>query len=187
MTTDRPEDATDLPADDTAEAEFDIGAAPAKPEVSPDSTGQIGDTPEVLRERYLRLAAEYENFRKRTERERLESWNRAQAQLVENFLEPLDDLQRVAHFTGDKASVESLHEGVELVHRKLSRILEAAGLEEIPAEGRPFDPAVHEALMTVPTTEEAEDHMIGGVLQRGYLFKGILLRPARVQVRSYEG
>lgn len=140
-----------------------------------------------VQERYLRLAAEYDNYRKRTERERSESWVRAQAELVKKILDPLDDLQRVADFTVENTGVEALLEGVQMVERKLMRALESAGMEVHDATGQPFDPSLHEALMTAPTEDPEEDDSVGEVLQKGYGFKGILLRPARVQVRKHEG
>jgi molecular chaperone GrpE (heat shock protein) len=97
---------------------------PEEPEPEPrreDGPGEV----QALRDRYLRLAAEFDNYRKRTERERAESWDRAQAQLVQRLLEPLDDLQRVAQFDGETADGRALLEGVRLVERKLLRVLEA--------------------------------------------------------------
>ncbi len=142
---------------------------------------------DALRDRHLRLAAEFDNYRKRTERERGESWTRAQAQLVERLLEPLDDLQRVIEVDAENTSVAALLEGVQLVQRKLLRVLEGAGLETIQATGQPFDPSLHEALMMVPTENPEEDHQVAEVFKQGYSFKGILLRPALVQVKRYEG
>ena len=141
---------------------------------------------DALRDRYLRLAAEYENYRKRTDRERSELQDRAQAQLVKRILDPLDDLQRVAHFATESTTVEALLEGVQLVEGNLLRALEAAGLEVVEAHGQPFDPAHHEALMTAPTDVAHEDESVGDVFQKGYRFRGELLRPARVAVRKYE-
>ncbi len=140
---------------------------------------------QALRDRHLRLAAEFDNYRKRTERERTESWTRAQAQLVEQLLDPLDDLDRVAQLDADSSREEALLQGVQLVRRKLLRALEAAGLETIDAAGQPFDPERHEALMMVPTEVRDEDDTVADVFQKGYSFKGILLRPARVQVRKH--
>jgi molecular chaperone GrpE len=77
-------------------------------------------------------------------------------------------------------------EGVRLVERKLLRALEEAGLEPVEAAGTPFDPEVHEALMTVPAEEPEEDDMVADVFQEGYRFKGVLLRPARVRVKKFE-
>lgn len=142
---------------------------------------------DASRDRYLRVAAEFDNYRKRTERERTESWTRAQAQLVERLLEPLDDLQRVAAVDAENTSVDSLLEGVRLVERKLLRALESAGLEPLDAEGERFDPSLHEALMMSPTETEEEDDVVGQVFQKGYRFKGNLLRPARVAVKKLGG
>jgi molecular chaperone GrpE len=146
-----------------------------------------GDELKALRDRYLRLAAEYDNFRKRTEKERVESWTRAQAQLVQQLLDPLDDLQRVAHYQAESTNVQALLDGVQMVERKLLRLLESAGLEVLDASGQPFDPSVHEALMTAPAERQEDDESVGEVFQKGYRFKGDLVRPARVQVRKYGG
>ncbi len=140
-----------------------------------------------LRDRHLRLAAEFDNYRKRTDRERSESWTHAQAQIIEQLLDPLDDLERVAEQDADKTSVEALLEGVQLVRRKLMRVLESAGLEVIQADGEEFDPELHEALMMVPAAAAEDDNVVAQVFQKGYRFKGTLLRPARVQVKRYEG
>ncbi|MEW5931338.1 MAG: nucleotide exchange factor GrpE [Gemmatimonadota bacterium] len=139
------------------------------------------------REKYLRLAAEFDNYRKRVEREKAESWSRAQAQLAEKLLDVLDDLQRVAQLNPETTTAQSVMEGTQLVERKLLRALESAGLEEVQAEGQAFDPAVHEALMTVPAESREEDHAVADVFQKGYRLKGTLLRPARVRVKRFEG
>lgn len=141
---------------------------------------------DTLNDRYLRLAAEFDNYRKRTERERGEAWTRAQADLVVRLLESLDDLQRVAAFEADGASVESVLEGVRLVEKKLRGELESAGLVAVEAEDKPFDPMTMEALMTVPAERPEDDDVVADVFQKGYLFKDTLIRPARVRVRKYE-
>lgn len=179
----------DRGADETA-------AGPTEPSEAVGEQGGEGESldgavaaPDVaaMHERYLRLAAEYDNYRKRTERERSESWVRAQAELVKKILDPLDDLQRVADFTVENTGVEALLEGVQMVERKLMRALESAGMEVLDPARQPFDPALHEALMTAPTEDPEQDDSVGEVFQKGYGFKGILLRPARVQVRKHEG
>ncbi|MEX2581759.1 MAG: nucleotide exchange factor GrpE [Gemmatimonadota bacterium] len=151
------------------------------------AAGDPNEEVEALRDRYLRLAAEFDNFRKRTDRERLEGRDRSQAQLVEKLLEPLDDLQRVAQFAPESTTVDALLEGVRMVERKLVRALEGAGLEPLDAHGKRFDPEVHEALMMTPTEKPDEDETVGEVFQSGYRFRGSLLRPARVQVRQHGG
>jgi molecular chaperone GrpE len=154
------------------------GSAPSAPPVEQEL--------EAARDRHLRLAAEYDNFRKRTERERTESWSRAQAQLVSRLLDALDDLQRVGGLDVENTSAAAVVEGVQLVERKLHRALEGAGLERIDGEGDPFDPEIHEALVSTPTAEREMDDTVAEVFQPGYLFKGVLLRPARVRVQKYE-
>ncbi len=140
-----------------------------------------------VRDRHLRLAAEFDNYRKRTDRERTEGGTRAQAQLVERLLDPIDDLQRFSSQDPKKTSAGALLEAAQAVERKLLRALEGAGLELMKAEGQPFDPTVHEAITTVATEKKKEDNLVADVFQPGYLFKGTLLRPARVRVKRYEG
>lgn len=142
---------------------------------------------EALNDRYLRLAAEFDNYRKRMDRERGEAWTRAQADLAARLLESLDDLQRVAALEVGGASLDSVLEGIRLVERKLRGALEAAGLVAIEAvDGQPFDPSTMEALMTVPAERPDDDDIVADVFQKGYLFKETLIRPARVRVRKYE-
>jgi len=140
---------------------------------------------ERLRERHLRLAAEYDNFRKRTRREMAEARERAQADLVTRLLDALDDLQRVLDTPADATTVEALHEGVEMVGRKLGKELREAGLEPIEAEGRPFDPHLHEALLTTPVTDPEQDGLVSRVLVTGYRFGDRVIRPARVEVMTH--
>lgn len=167
------------------------GAAQAEPQASgPGGQGEAGAGDSAgelqgMRERYLRLAAEFENYRKRVERERGESFVRAQAQLAERLLEPLDDLQRIADFDPATTAALALHEGAEMVEKKFLRALEAAGLEEIDAAGKKFDPTQHEALTTAPAASEEEDDHVGQVYRKGYRFKGVLLRPAQVVVKKH--
>jgi molecular chaperone GrpE len=141
----------------------------------------------TLNDRHLRLAAEFDNYRKRTERERGESWARSQAELASSLLDALDDLGRVAHIDASAATVPSLLDGVQLVEKKLQRALTSAGLESIDPAGERFDPASMEALMMVEAETPEQDDVVAGVLQKGYRFKGQLLRPARVQVSKYHG
>ena len=137
-----------------------------------------------LQDRHLRLAAEFENYRKRTRRELAEMRVRAQADLVRRLLEVLDDLGRVAEATPD-ATVESLQEGIALVELKMRRELDDAGLARIEAAGKLFDPNLHEAVVTRPVSEPEEDDLVSRVFLEGYTFGPVLVRPARVEVNKY--
>jgi molecular chaperone GrpE len=141
---------------------------------------------EESRDRHLRLAAEFDNFRKRVVRERAELGDRAQAALVTRLLEVLDDMDRLTAGAG-VSSAESLREAAILVDRKLRKELEAAGLERIDPVGQPFDPALHEAVATVPPQSPEQDHHVSATFQTGYRYKGTLVRPARVQVYAETG
>ncbi|MEX1183891.1 MAG: nucleotide exchange factor GrpE [Gemmatimonadota bacterium] len=135
-------------------------------------------------DRYLRLAAEFDNYRRRVERERTESFTRAQGDLAARLLDALDDLERVSHHA-DGATAETLLQGVQLVERKLRQTLGAAGLEPIDAEGAAFDPNTMEAVAMVEAESTDEDDVVSDVFQRGYTFNGTLIRPARVRVKKH--
>lgn len=150
--------------------------------------GEVLDAQErfdELNDRHLRLAAEFNNFRRRTEQQRLESWARAQADLVEKFLDVLDDLHRVADLDMSNATVEGIMEGIDLVERKFVRTVADMGMEMIDPAGDAFDPELMEAMMRVPTENEEEDDVVAQVFQKGYTLKGILVRPARVSVHKH--
>jgi molecular chaperone GrpE len=135
-----------------------------------------------LRDQHLRLAADFENYRKRVSADLAGSWDRAQAELARSLLEGLDDLQRVSRFTSEDTTVEALIEGVDLVERKLFRAMAEAGLEALEPVGERFDPNLMEAVMRVPVGEDGEDEAVQEVFQKGYKFKDLLIRPARVSV-----
>ena len=139
-----------------------------------------------LRERYLRLAADFENYRRRAETEMREAWSRAQADLVRRLLESLDDLERVNEAETKHTTPEILIEGVKLVARKLLRGLEEAGVEVVEPVGERFDPTTMEAIMLVPVDDEERDDQVGQVFQKGYVLKGHLIRPARVSVQKHD-
>jgi molecular chaperone GrpE len=138
------------------------------------------------KDRHLRLAAEYDNYRKRVARERSELADRAQATLVGRLLDVLDDMDRLSA-DGTAASAEALRQAVELVDKKLHKELQAAGLERIDPVGAAFDPSLHEAVSIVPPPSPDRDHQVAATFQAGYRFKGTLVRPARVQVYSEQG
>jgi molecular chaperone GrpE len=138
-----------------------------------------------LRDKYLRLAAEFDNYRKRSTRERAEAGSRAQGELVRHIVDSLDDLGRVITVDPAATDARSVIQGVDLVAKKLLKALTAAGLEIIEPVNQTFDPAVHEAVATEPALSPEDDHVVSQVFQPGYRFGGQLLRPARVVVRQW--
>lgn len=142
---------------------------------------------EEARDRHLRLAAEFDNYRKRTSRERAELTDRAQASFVAKLLDVLDDLDRLVASDPETTPPATMREGLAAVDRKLWKQLEDAGVERIDPVGEPFDPSVHEAVSTVTPANPSQDHTVSATFQAGYRFKGTLVRPARVQVYSTQG
>ncbi len=141
---------------------------------------------QALNDRHLRLAAEFDNYRKRVERERSEQHNRSQAALAARVLDALDDLQRVEHFDPAQVTAQSLLEALDLVERKFRQALESAGLTEVAAKGEIFDPRTMEAVMAVRAEHPEEDDVVADVFRKGYRFGGTLVRPAQVAVKKYE-
>jgi molecular chaperone GrpE len=136
------------------------------------------------RDEYLndlkRVAAEFENYRKRTARDQAGFAERANERLVKELLPVLDDLARALE-AAEKHEEAKLEEGVRLVHRQLAELLRREGLAEIETDGK-FDPHVHEALLSQPS--EAPEGSVIDVVQKGYKLGDRVLRPARVVVAA---
>ncbi len=162
-----------------ADGSGDAGAASAGVTESADVASE--------RDKYLRLAAEYDNYRKRSAKERSDAGTRAQADLVRQLIEALDDVARFAHVDPATTDAATIVQGVDMVEKKLLKSLGSAGLEIINPVGETFDPALHEAVATEPTSAREDDHVVARVYQPGYLFKSQLLRPARVVVKQWNG
>jgi molecular chaperone GrpE len=152
-----------------------------------DASGPGADDLATERDKYLRLAAEYDNYRKRSAKERQDAGTRAQADLVRQLVEALDDVARFAHIDPATTDATTVVQGVDMVEKKLLKALGGAGLEIINPLGETFDPALHEAVATEPTSAREDDHVVSRVYQPGYVFRSQLLRPARVVVKQWNG
>ena len=131
-------------------------------------------------DRLLRLAADFENYKKRAARERQEYVRLANERLIAELIPILDDLER-ALSAAEQHEEAQLEEGVQLVHRSLAGLLERHGVKAIETEGK-FDPYVHEALLSQPS--EAEEGSVIDVVQKGYKLGDRVVRPARVVVAA---
>ena len=187
---DSPEDAQASSAPDEADA----GAGEDGIEEAPADGGDPAEALEAARaerdqwkDRHLRLAADFDNYRKRSEDRMRSRWDQAQADLAEQLLEPLDDLERLTGWDGEApAGAEAVVEGAGLVGRKFWRILEEVGVSVVDPAGERFDPNTMEAMMRVAAESDEDDDKVERVFQKGYAFKGRLLRPARVSVYKAE-
>lgn len=170
------------PAEPAPEAEAVQGAPPPAQDAA---LVALREEFESLNDRHLRLAAEFNNYRRRVEQERADLWGRAQAEVVGRFLDVLDDLQRVAALDLDNATVEAIMEGIDLVDRKFQRMLGDVGVDVLNPQGERFNPETMEAMMRVPAEDEGDDDTVDRVFQKGYALKGQLIRPSRVSVRKH--
>ena len=167
---------TDQPLEPRLEDEVETEAEETK---ETEEEGVSGSEPLAPDDSYLRLAADFDNYRKRVAREHAELTTRANERLVNELLPVLDDLERALEAAAEHEEAK-LEEGVKLVHRSLASLLERHGLKEIDTEGA-FDPHVHEALLAQPA-DGAEEGSVLQVLQKGYRLGDKVLRPARVIV-----
>lgn len=168
-----------------AAAEMPAAGVPLEPAES--AIQRLEEELAELRDRHARLAAEFDNYRKRVLREKAELGDRAQAGLVGRLIEALDDLQRVTASDAAATPTEALRGGIDAVEKKLWKELAAAGLEKVDPAGQPFDPTVHEAVSMIPAGDPSQEQTVSATFQAGYRFKGLLVRPARVQVFSGPG
>jgi molecular chaperone GrpE len=158
--------------------------AAAEAVVQQDELERLRQEREALLDRLARMQAEFDNFRKRNVREQQEFRDFALAEAIKSLLPVVDSFDR-ALATPERNS-EEFHAGIELINRQLHDALAKLGVQPIEAKGQPFDPNLHQAVQMVET-DEAEDHHVFDELQRGYMLKNRLLRPAMVRVANNPG
>ncbi|HXT52644.1 MAG TPA: nucleotide exchange factor GrpE [Thermoanaerobaculia bacterium] len=159
-------------------AEKGVDVVPGEEAVADAAVAELQAELADLRDRSIRTLADFENYRRRSEREREELKRFAQGDVLRDLLPVLDNLQRALAAGG---TVDDLKVGVELTLRQFTDLLKQRGIAEVPALGAPFDPAVHEAVARVDD-ETVEAPTVIDELQRGYTLHGRLLRPALVRV-----
>jgi molecular chaperone GrpE len=166
--------------DETASARATVSA----PQPDDNPLAALERERDALQDRLLRLAAEFDNYRKRVDRDRREQADAATAAALEDLLPIVDDLERALDAsTGTDAA--SYRQGVELIHRQMTDLLRKRGVTTIEAVGADFDPRIHQAMMR----EVSHTHRDGEVmaeLRRGYRLGDRLLRPAAVKVATRE-
>lgn len=182
------EDGVPVPDEEVSDdVEVVFEEAPESEDVLPAAVVEAASDDEAreLRERLIRLQADFENFKKRVERERLDHLRYATSDLLGRILPVLDNFERALASVRPGGSIDAFVEGVELIHRQLLSVLEREGLREMESVGQPFDPGVHEAVAT-ESDPSLPPQVVTHVFQRGYLLHDRLLRPAMVRVRIDE-
>lgn len=175
-------------AEEAEENSDELDEADAASEYN-DSAAQFADMEEALAEandKYLRLFAEYDNYRKRTAKEKENLYSDAVAKVTGEFLGVLDNIDRAIDSSknADEGSIEAVIQGIEMVGKQAGEILAKIGVEEIPCErGTKFDPNLHEAVMHIED-EELGEQEVAQVFQKGYMYKERVIRHAVVQVAN---
>ena len=167
-------------AEEAAEAEQESGEAAegaAEAESGKEESGEESKEEDDLR--YLRLMADFQNYKKRVEKEKRDLYSYANEKIMGDLLTVMDNFERALEHDAD----ENFKEGIEMIFKQLQDALEKSGLAEIPALGEDFDPNVHNAVMA-EETEDYESGKVSGVMQKGYTLNGKVIRPSMVKVAN---
>ena len=150
--------------------------------VTAEAVQKLQEERDSLYDRLLRKQAEFDNFKKRAEREKSEYVAFASAELVRELLNAVDSFDlAIRNAAADSQASENMRRGFELIYKQIQDTLGRFGLKPIDAKGAAFDPQIHQAVTTVPTSEVAENTVVDE-LRKGYTLNGRLLRPAMVSV-----
>ena len=167
-------------ADEEEILEGELCEPDEEPEPDREDVGEIKD-------RLLRLSADFDNFRKRTQKEQQDWRQYASQSMMEKLLPVMDNMDAAeAAVLNASPEAKNVAEGFQMIHKQLMDILLQEGLSEILALGMPFDPNIHEAVMMVSPAEGQRENEVVAVLRRGYMFKDKVLRPVMVQVAKNE-
>jgi molecular chaperone GrpE len=174
----------------TTEELLDIPQTDLAVELTPEAFQNLQDSLAATQERekaaqdkYLRLHAEFENYRRRTAREQLELIETANGKLLERLSEVQDNFERAFAEENKTGNAEAFEKGMQLIHELFRRVLNEFGLEQIDPIGQEFDPNTHEAFLKQPSEQVPEGHVIQ-VFQKGYKIKNKLLKTAKVVVSA---
>ncbi|MEZ0372991.1 MAG: nucleotide exchange factor GrpE [Candidatus Sericytochromatia bacterium] len=174
-----PSDLEDHPLmqEDFEELEEDTPTAPAENE----GLSREVETLRVRNDQLMRIAADFENYKRRQEREREELAKFAGQQIITGLLPVLDNFERALQAEPNPEDITNFIEGIRMIHRQFLDVLTKAGVAPIEAMGEPFNPEYHEAIMSEESAEVPDETVIGE-FQRGYVMHGRLLRPSVVKV-----
>ncbi|WP_246021683.1 nucleotide exchange factor GrpE [Paenibacillus zeisoli] len=169
-----------LEAEEVNSTDAGEGAASAQSAVSAELE-QLRNEVQEHQQRFLRSQADFDNFRRRTQKEKEELGKYASAKLITELLPVVDNLDRALAAVKENAEAESFSKGVDMIFRQLEGILSAEGLTPMNSVGQPFNPEYHQAIMQVES-DEYEEGIVVEEVQKGYLLKDKVLRPAMVKV-----
>ena len=180
------EENVNMPHEETAEDQAATAeeTIPADHQMSEMSTDDLSKTEEELSEmkdKYLRLFSDFENFRRRTSKERLELMKSGGEDVMTALLPVMDDLERAKQATENVTDVKAVKEGLDLVFNKLANVLQQKGLKAMEATGQPFDADLHEAITQIPAGDEMKGKVVDEV-EKGYYLNDKVIRFAKVVI-----
>ncbi len=148
---------------------------------------QLDEKNREMQEQFLRLRAEFANYKKRVDKERLEFSDYIKVEMIKKFLPVLDDFKNMLEKVDDTSDVQMVYDGAKMIYDKFYQIMRNEGLVEIESLGAEFDPLIHEAMLMQPVETENDHNKIINVFQEGFKLNNRLIRPSRVVVGKYEG
>ncbi|UPL49855.1 nucleotide exchange factor GrpE [Hymenobacter sublimis] len=177
-------DQTDAAADHVAGELTEEPTAPEVGEVEGATTATTGSKTDAeladLKDKYLRLVAEFENYKRRTTKERADLFKTANQELMVALLPVLDDFDRARHHTKDTEDAGTVRESIDIIHNKLQKTLNQKGLAPMEAKGGAFDPDLHEAITQIPAPSEDLKGKIVDEVEKGYYLGDKVIRHAKV-------
>ena len=164
--------------DDTTDTEAgEVAGAEGTPHAMASKTdAELAD----LKDKYLRLAAEFENYKRRTSKERTDLFKTANQELMVTLLPVLDDFERARHHTQDTDDANAVREAVDIIQSKLQKTLQQKGLTAMEVKGTAFDPELHEAITQIPAPSEELKGKIVDEVEKGYYLGDKVIRHAKV-------
>jgi molecular chaperone GrpE len=173
-------------AEETGRAAGETGRTAEETSAEAEETGAAAEDPRQKADEYYaalqRLQAEFDNFRKRTRKEKEDMAKYGAERLIVKLLPVMDNLGRALEASAQTQDFSSLCQGMEMIYRQLGKVLEDEGLAPIEAVGQPFDPNLHEALLREESAQE--ENTVLAELEKGYFLKGKVIRPSRVKVSA---
>ena len=168
----------------TEEAEVINGGTPDgdSTEATTEPTEAIGSELAVMKDKYLRLYADFENFRRRTAKEKLELTSTASEGLMVTLLPVVDDFERAIQALASTTDVAAAQEGIGLIYSKLTKVLESKGLKPMASKGEPFNADLHESVTQFPAPTEDLKGKVIDEIEKGYLLNNKVIRYAKVIV-----
>ncbi len=170
------------PADNIADNETNEQVSRENPDWEPSSPDNVSDELAEMKDSYLRLMAEYDNYRKRTIKEKAELIKNGGERVLTGLLPVVDDFERAMENVNNASDVKSVAEGIELIYSKFISFLNQNGVKPIDAKGLPFNDELYDAVATMPAAQENQKGLVIDCMQTGYTLNDKVIRHAKVVV-----